>query len=331
MKPAAWAVFGGIDFARSRLFETDDVNMARQSAARAFLPIDLRVEAGADNFRARMDVLPLGPLTVCRLAWNAAVTIDVGTLDDEYLLCLPVRGSAECRSGAALFTAVRGSATLAGGGERLRLQASADYEPILVRLARRAVDEAWMALTGKEPLQPIRFAAEMPTDGTAWRAVEPVLKVLADGASAPAHALGLPHLHLRLQDMLATSMLLNQPHTLIGERMPTGRVSAARMRRIEAQILERLGDPLTLSEIANVVGLPARTLQWVFQATHGMGPMQWLRRQRLLAVREALQVGARPRIADTALSFGFGHLGEFSRHYRQAFGETPSDTVLRRL
>ncbi|MBI5277710.1 MAG: AraC family transcriptional regulator [Burkholderiales bacterium] len=332
MKLAAWPVFGRIDFARSRLFETHDVDEARQRAARALLPHDLRVDAaGARTFRARMDVLAMGPLTVCRMAWNAAVEIDVGTLDDDYLLCLPVRGNAECRNGAVRFTAARGSAVLAGGGERFQLQASADYEPIIVRLARKAVDDAWQALSGDEPRRPIRFGPVMPTDGNAWRAIEPVLKILADEADPDAGESRPRHLHARLQDMLATTMLLNQPHSLARQRLPAVGTPAARVRRAEAYMLERLGDTLTLTGIASAVGLPTRTLQWAFQSAHGMGPMQWLRRQRLLAVREALQVHPAPRIADTALAYGFSHLGEFSRHYRQEFRETPSDTVRQRL
>ena len=32
-------------------------------------------------------------------------------------------------------------------------------------------------------------------------------------------------------------------------------------------------------------------------------------------------------VTDTALRFGFGHLGRFSADYRQALGERPSETL----
>jgi transcriptional regulator GlxA family with amidase domain len=134
-----------------------------------------------------------------------------------------------------------------------------------------------------------------------------------------------------LEDVLATTLLLNQPHSLARQRLPAIGTVGARVRRAETYMLERLGDTLTLTGIANAVGVPTRTLQWAFQSAHGMGPMQWLRRQRLLSVREALQHQPGLRIADTALAFGFSHLGEFSRQYREEFRETPSDTVRRRL
>jgi AraC-like DNA-binding protein len=66
--------------------------------------------------------------------------------------------------------------------------------------------------------------------------------------------------------------------------------------------------------VANAVGVP--------------GPKE----QRLQAVRDTLLAVQEPapRIADTALRFGFTHLGEFSRHYRRAFGEVPRDTLKKR-
>jgi transcriptional regulator GlxA family with amidase domain len=65
----------------------------------------------------------------------------------------------------------------------------------------------------------------------------------------------------------------------------------------------------------------------LFQDECGQSPLQWLRVQRLQAVRQALsQNGKTCKIGETAASFGFAHLGEFSRAYRKAFGETPQQT-----
>ena len=60
--------------------------------------------------------------------------------------------------------------------------------------------------------------------------------------------------------------------------------------------------------------------------------MQWLRTQRLRAVHEALRSAGRPQrpsVTQTALRFGFTHLGDFARACRQAFGEAPRRTLQR--
>jgi AraC-like DNA-binding protein len=63
-----------------------------------------------------------------------------------------------------------------------------------------------------------------------------------------------------------------------------------------------------------------------------LGPLQWLREQRLHRVRETLLSGddESQSVTATALRFGFTHQGEFSKAYRRAFGETASRTLGRK-
>jgi AraC-like DNA-binding protein len=330
---SAWPVFAGIDFDRAKLFETQDVEQARHLCSKALLPHDIHVLAEGQSFRARMDLVELGPMSVVRLAWHAQVTIDAGTLDNDYLLCLPMKGGADCRHGTDVFNASRSQVGLAGGGRAFRLTASPDYEPIIVRFSRAAVEAAWAALAGEEPHRAICFQSEVPLGGAAWKGAEPVLQLLASHALAATRSPDLPHLHARLQDLILTSLLLNQPHSHLRQSLPAGKAAPARVRRAQEYMLEHIEEPLTVSSVARAVELPTRTLQWAFKSAVGVGPMQWLRQQRLLGFREAL---LRPqstpqRIADTAFKFGFGHLGELSQAYRRAFGESPSQTLKRRF
>jgi transcriptional regulator GlxA family with amidase domain len=57
--------------------------------------------------------------------------------------------------------------------------------------------------------------------------------------------------------------------------------------------------------------------------------MELLRNLRLDAVRARLLTDASASITDTALAFGFGHLGRFSAYYFSRFGELPRDTQRR--
>jgi transcriptional regulator GlxA family with amidase domain len=74
-----------------------------------------------------------------------------------------------------------------------------------------------------------------------------------------------------------------------------------------------------------------RSLEYAFKAVMGMTPTAYLTRVGLHRVRKALQ--AAPRASTTitaeALNQGFWHLGEFSRAYRDCFGELPSATLRR--
>jgi transcriptional regulator GlxA family with amidase domain len=99
------------------------------------------------------------------------------------------------------------------------------------------------------------------------------------------------------------------------------------IRRAQGYMLENLGERLPVGMVASHCGLSVRRLQALFQDECGQSPLQWLRMQRLQAVRRALsQDGNTDKISEIAARCGFTHLGEFSQAYRQAFGETPQQT-----
>lgn len=86
-----------------------------------------------------------------------------------------------------------------------------------------------------------------------------------------------------------------------------------------------------LSRLCEVSGVCERSLQYAFHDAVGMSPKAFMRVRRLHAARRVL-VGADPsqtRICDVATRFGFFELGRFAGHYRQHFGECPSDTLRR--
>lgn len=85
---------------------------------------------------------------------------------------------------------------------------------------------------------------------------------------------------------------------------------------------------LTISEIADAVGVSARALQYGFRHARGLTPNAYLSRIRLDAVHSEL---SHPQntlsVGDIALKWGFLHMGRFSQLYRQAFGTYPSQTL----
>lgn len=324
------ALLGPVDFDRGRLFETSDLDEARERCARVFNPHALRIAGAGQTLAARMDHLPLGTLSLNRLTWGADVAVDPDRLGSYYLLSLPVRGHALFHHGGTTTIVSPSCAGLVSCAPRFHFEATADFEQIVVRLERRAVDAAWHALAGHPAEGPIDFSCAVPLAGPTWQAIAPTLRLIARGTGGPSPA--LPHLAARLEDMLVTALLLHQPHSAAGLVEGAGGMPPRHLRRAEAFLCEHLESPLTVGEVARACGVARRTLQAAFQQAHGIGPMQWLRQRRLEAVREVLlrDASARPSIAQAALRFGFTHLGDFSRAYKAAFAETARDTLARR-
>ena len=75
-----------------------------------------------------------------------------------------------------------------------------------------------------------------------------------------------------------------------------------------------------------------RTLEYAFKEIMGLSPVTYLSRLRLHRVRQALLAATHgsTTVTTEALNWGFWHFGEFSRAYKECFGELPSETLRRK-
>ncbi len=103
------------------------------------------------------------------------------------------------------------------------------------------------------------------------------------------------------------------------------------VKKVEEFVMARADDHLGLSEICRAAAVSERTLQYAFKEVMGLTPLAYLMRVRLHRVREALLAGTHgtTTVSAEALKWGFWHFGEFSRAYKDCFGELPSDTLRR--
>ena len=105
-----------------------------------------------------------------------------------------------------------------------------------------------------------------------------------------------------------------------------------RKRKLLAKACELMNHqsetPLSIEALCQEIGTSRRTLNYVFQDLMGLSPARYQRALRLNAVRRALRQ-AKPgtTVQDVASEWGFWHLGQFARDYRQLFGEKPSATL----
>jgi AraC family ethanolamine operon transcriptional activator len=100
----------------------------------------------------------------------------------------------------------------------------------------------------------------------------------------------------------------------------------------EDYALSHLDDHLYVSDLCRVAAVSERTLEYAFKEVMGLTPMTYLIRLRLHRVRQALLAGTQgsTTVSAEALEWGFWHFGEFSRAYKECFGELPSDTLRRK-
>jgi AraC-like DNA-binding protein len=112
----------------------------------------------------------------------------------------------------------------------------------------------------------------------------------------------------------------------------TGQAHSLIVKSAEDYAMAQSTDRLYVTDLCRVAAVSERTLEYAFKEITGLTPVNYLTRLRLHRVRQAL-LAASPgstTVSTEALNWGFWHFGEFSRAYRDCFGELPSETLRRK-
>jgi AraC family transcriptional regulator, ethanolamine operon transcriptional activator len=111
----------------------------------------------------------------------------------------------------------------------------------------------------------------------------------------------------------------------------TRRTQSRIVKAAEDYALAHMGDRLYVTDLCKAADVSERSLEYAFKRIMGLTPVAYLTRVRLHRVRQALLAAApgSTTVSAEALNGGFWHFGEFSRAYRDCFGELPSETLRR--
>ena len=156
------------------------------------------------------------------------------------------------------------------------------------------------------------------------------MKFLAEAEDAGLCVLGHRLRKSNFEDSILNAILLYLPHShshLLED--PRYHPVSKDVRRVMEYMEAHLDQPITLSDLVTVAGVPARTLSAHFRQFTGRSMMAYLNICRLRKARELLRSGAAQSVLEAALTSGFSHLGRFSGSYREFFGELPSETLKR--
>ncbi|MBY5864422.1 helix-turn-helix transcriptional regulator [Rhizobium leguminosarum] len=135
-----------------------------------------------------------------------------------------------------------------------------------------------------------------------------------------------------MSETLANLVIRFGSHRFSGylEKNKVSLVAPWHVRRAIDYMHANIAEPLTMTMIADDVGVSLRALQTGFKAFRGTSPGSYLRTIRLQAARDQLRDPMNQRsVREICAMWGFSHAGRFSSVYRSAFGESPRDTRLR--
>jgi AraC-like DNA-binding protein len=296
-----------------------------------------RRHAGTLDVRISGLYLPQG-LYIGQTEYGARASIEATPRRDDYWLLIPIQGRMSTVAHRREYVSDPQRAFLFSypsmGPSRISIDAGASR--IMVVLSHASLRRQLAALLGKEPdalLQaPLEFSPLVDLSRGHGRNIATLARhVLIDserGGPISRNPLALASLEQFVINELLLSQAHNYSELVHGEPPSIGpRDVKNAIEYMEANLHSAIG----LTEVVKAAGVPGRTLLKHFESFRGMSPMRYLRAARLERVHEALlHAEDSETVADLAMTWGFSHMGRFSREYRLRFGEKPSATLKRR-
>ncbi|NEI05732.1 helix-turn-helix domain-containing protein [Rhizobium leguminosarum] len=159
-----------------------------------------------------------------------------------------------------------------------------------------------------------------------------LVETIVQGMRNDGPLLSSPLAVAAMSETLANLVIRFGRHRLSGhmEKKKVSLVAPWHVRRAIDYMHANIAEPLTMTMVADDVGVSLRALQTGFKAFRGTSPGSYLRTIRLLAARDQLRDPMNQRsVREICAMWGFSHAGRFSIVYRSTFGESPRDTRLR--
>ncbi|MGW4482959.1 AraC-like ligand-binding domain-containing protein [Amycolatopsis sp. NPDC004368] len=305
------------DVSQQVLAASGDPDEVTQACTAALRPHRLLVHSRHARLATRLEHLAAGPISVNRLRYGADVTVAPAVPEeDNFLLTLPVAGSAKFTYGRDTAELAPGRPAVVGPYREFRLDIDSAFDQLIVRMDRRCVERTARRINGVAKAGPVDLPLSQPEQPAfLYRLLESVV-------SLPTLGLARPEVGQQLGELVIESFLLSQ-------RRPDDepeRTPSAQVRRAMEYLLDHLAEPIGLSEVARRCGTSLRSLQAGFRRDLDTTPGQWLRAQRLDRARRLLAAGepGTTTVTGVAAECGYFHLGEFAAQFKARFGVTPS-------
>ncbi|MFB4305161.1 helix-turn-helix transcriptional regulator [Actinomadura sp. GTD37] len=296
---------------------------------------DLQARRPGDPLDGLVNALGVGAVNLVWVRYGGGgVIVDTPPTEGHFAMCAPMAPmGVEYRATHDRDTA--GGSLVLSHDEPMRMTPHPELGCLVIATSTGRLADHLAGHLGRDCTTPLRFhRVEAPAIAPAsiiertWRHVCGVL----DHATARG---GLHPLAARsLEESLLTAILLGLPHTatesLAEEPARCPHHLAAAIREWVEANHQR---PIGVTDIAAAVGISVRQLQAICQDQWNLTPTQLLRGVRLDHARAALTVApvGPGTVTDIAGAAGYLHMSRFAAHYRQRFGETPTQTLRQAL
>lgn len=278
--------------------------------------------------------LPNKNMTIGSIRYGANVSINISNLK-AYSISLPIQGKQSLNINGANYRSDENCGLIVSNNATQDLNIDRDCHKLQVVIPEQSLQSVLADLLQQPVNTPVIFNPEMQINSIAliagwWKNIQNFLELKSQYASF----VGLQMLSADYENFLIKALLLSQENNYSAALSGLSESQApAYIRKVKNYIIEHAHTDICAEDFQAIAGVSKSKLYQAFQQYYGTSPMLYLREYRLQQVYNILSAGQQPNISISKLAYdwGFNHLSRFSQAYREAFGESPSETKAKRL
>ena len=315
-----------------KLFESRDVDDTRDRIGRIFCPHRMDMIGRSPELDARMHCHRMRNVAVTYVSYGWDVRVTPGELESFFAILAPRGGKATFQGGSEHIHADANTVCVATPTEPFSMRLSADCGNLVVRIERSAVEVRLSEMIDGALKEPIRFQLGMDTTGGFARSWYAAVSAAVSDLDSSGTMLNHPLWMEQFEQNLITGLLLAQPHNYTGMLNGDDRPVPSRLLGIAVDMMEAHPEwAHTSASLARQAGVSVRALQKAFREQLDSSPSEYLRGVRLQRVHDELSAAQydATTVGEIATKWGLAHHGRFAAVYRDRFGESPKQTLVR--
>ncbi|MGO1769364.1 MAG: AraC family transcriptional regulator [Microbacterium sp.] len=308
--------------------DTTDVDDARAVGGAVYHPHTLRFARGDAGFGMHLRATATGPILTGTLSYDLPVEVRAAEFLDSYQVNLALHGEVLMTYGRREQPATTDIGAVHGPIAPSIMAGWARPAQLLgVKFAREDLERELAEAIGAAPSDPIGFRGWLDTrtpDGRVWTTLA---RRIAWWSRMPHPCDG------DVQRTLPTAILAALLHAAEHDFSPDLAL-ARRTPRVAATMAlaamhARAGDAMSMTDLADEVGVSVRALEKQFRERWDRSPAEMLTGIRLDYARRTLSdpTSRATRVGDVSRRWGLPHPGRFASRYAERFGEEPSTTL----
>ncbi|MBW4051005.1 MAG: AraC family transcriptional regulator [Proteobacteria bacterium] len=285
------------------------------------------------TFTCTASALDLGDCALMYVQYGFDVAIEVGCVDDYFLVKSTFAGEGYLRSGQRSVVTSPSCIAITCPGEQTEIGMTAECRHLTARISRQALERNLVEKLGRRLKDDLRFDLQISVESTFGQGWQGLLTHICQLSARAPGILEAPDMRRQYARTMIEMLLSQAPHNYSAAlRSAQDYAIPWYVKRAREYIRNHLPAIRSVAEIAASVGTSTRTLQSGFRQAYGKTPAEYLRCARVQALHDQL-LSAQPTESVTGLmeSLGIVNFGRYAAYYRRMIGERPSTTRRRAM